>query len=205
MATKRRKPHGVFCLEGEWWNNMKEPSSVEPLFELLLSSPYRVPFIHRNADTLASMKVYLGKWTQTKYADYPILYLAFHGGEGGVYLGDLRRADCEVKLDDLEEFLKGKCKGRIIHFGSCSTLGLHGRRLSSFLRRTGALAVCGYEGQIDWLESAAFELLEFAAMQGNALTLAGARAMRDRIYAGARQLCQELRFRMVVGERAANR
>jgi hypothetical protein len=66
------------------------------------------------------------------------------------------------------------------------------------LKCTGALAVCGYSSSVDWLRATAFELLVFAAMQDNALTVAGAKAMKRRIGREACDLSKELGFRMVV-------
>ena len=59
----------------------------------------------------------------------------------------------------LAERLDGGCKGRVVHRGSCGTAGVHGRKLKNFLNRTGALAICGYTKEVDWLESAAFDAL----------------------------------------------
>ena len=61
--------------------------------------------------------------------------------------------------------LEGACKKRIIHFGSCGTLDIHGNRVRSFLQRTGALAVCGYKSEVDWMLSAAFEIIPSSPTQ----------------------------------------
>jgi hypothetical protein len=47
-----------------------------------------------------------------------------------------------------------------------------------FLKVTGALAVLGYRSSIDWVESAAFELLVLAQLQYGALTVGGLNAAR---------------------------
>ena len=44
--------------------------------------------------------------------------------------------------------------------------------------RTGAVTVCGYRGFVDWLGSAAFDLLALGGFQENALTVSGAHAMQ---------------------------
>lgn len=96
------------------------------------------------------------------------------------------------------EELAGKCDKKIIYFGSCSTVGVDERRLQNFLQKTRALAVCGYREDIEMVRSAAFELLLFNILLGNALTINGVRAMRRRILTEERHLVRELGFRMVV-------
>ena len=199
MAKNRTKTKGIFCLEDDWWGTMKKPSSVEPILHLLNQwDPYYVPYIHRNTPTRAALTYYLKKWMQQEYKRYPILYLAFHGTPGCIHLGDGRSSESEVSLDWLEGELWGKCNGRIIYFDACSTLKINGNRLNSFLTNTGALAVCGYKGDVNWLRSTAFDLLVFAAMQDFALNVRGAEAMKRRIGRDACGLSDDLEFRMVI-------
>ncbi len=103
-----------------------------------------------------------------------------------------------MNLRELEERLEGACKKRIIHFGSCGTLDIHGNRVRSFLQRTGALAVCGYKSEVDWMLSAAFEIILFYELQFNALTKAGMAAVRKRVRGQAHNLAKKLKFRMVI-------
>ncbi|MBI1374907.1 MAG: hypothetical protein GC159_19490 [Phycisphaera sp.] len=195
----RRHVKGVFCLEGEWNESLKKTSSVKPILELLRQwAPYHVPSIHRNVATSDELRYYLDKWLLKTYADHPILYLAFHGDPGTIYIGEQHREESHVTLDVMEDALAGRCGGRVIYFGACATLDVHGNRLNRFLKETGALAVCGYRQDVGWLRATAFELLVFAAMQDNALTIGGATAMKRRITREAGTLAKELRFRMVI-------
>ena len=82
---------------------------------------------------------------------------AFHGEADGLFVGEGRGN--RLNLNQLGERLDGKCRGRIIHFGSCATVDVPDHALDAFLRRTGALAVFGYMADVEWLESAAFDLL----------------------------------------------
>jgi hypothetical protein len=188
---------GVFCLEGDWEPDLRVRTSVVPVLELLeKANEPSIPFIHRGIGTLAEFEHYLRKWTQKKYAGYPILYLGFHGDPGVLYIGD--RKSGEVSLDWLEERLAGKCRKRIIHFGSCGTMATHGNRLGRFFRKTGALAICGYRQDVDWVLSAAFEIVLLSALQENALTRAGMAAVNRRVRSQATRLARDLKFRMVV-------
>ena len=195
--VRRHRVHGIFCLEDDWFG-IRDSSSIEPVLHLLNKCRYHVPYLHRNVATADAFTHYLKKWAQRSYDDYPILYLGFHGSPGTIHLSSGRGQRYEIGLDWLEERLQGKCRGRMIFFASCSTIDIHGRRLNRFLRRTGALAVCGYRDDVDWLQSAVFDTLVLGAMQEYALTAAGARAMHKRIQRDGYGLGRALRFRMLV-------
>jgi len=194
---KRRTQRGIFAIEGEWFSDLRNGVSFRPLLELIQSLS-RSPFVHRDAATEEELFYYLKKWSQKRYARYPILYLGFHGEEESILIGDGRESKCRVHLDDLMNVLSDQCEKRIIYIGSCSTMGIDERRLQTFLQRTGALAVCGYRYPIDMIRSAAFELLLFNAMLDNALNLNGVKAMKRKIFSEEKSLVKELGFRMVI-------
>jgi hypothetical protein len=191
------KVKGVFCLEGDWEPDLRSRTSVGPVLELLEKCTYpKVPYIRRDVGTVSEFEYYLGKWKQRKYERYPVLYLGFHGAPGKLKIGPPR--DGGVDLSWLEERLGGACMKRIIHFGSCGTLDIHGNRLRNFVKRTGALAVCGYREEVDWMLSAAFEIIFFYELQYNALTRTGMEAVRRRAGAQAPRLAKALKFRMMI-------
>ena len=151
----------MFCLETPAWSGgIKDRSSVEPILRLL-EKGYKVPYLHHDAATTGEFDFYLEKWILKEFDSYPILYLAFHGKPDGLDVGE----GDGIYLSGLADRLDGCCTGRVIHFGSCATLWVHGHSLNAFLRRTGALAVCGYTENVDWLESAAFDLLVLGGLQ----------------------------------------
>ena len=190
---------GVFCLEGDWCNKIHKGSTVEPILALINKwDPYYVPYVHRDVATREELEHYLKKWTQQKLARYPILYLAFHGSANQIRVGDLRISKNTVTLDDVAAVLEGRCHRRIIYFASCATLKLDDNTIRAFLRKTNSLAVCGYRCTVDWLDASVFELIVFSAMQRNATTVAGAKAMRKRIREHAPHLARQLGFRMVI-------
>lgn len=200
MHRNATEPKGVFCLEGDW-NDLKHQSSSEPALRLLTENPpYYAPFIHRDVGTRPQFEYYVKKWLQAAHASYPILYLAFHGTSGTIQFGDLRKAESVISLDELELTLSGKCKGRIVYFSSCDTLAENGNRLRRFVRRTGALAVCGFRRYVDWLTSVAFDLLFLREAQFNAFTIAGMRAIEHRVQEEAGGLSKKLGFRMVIND-----
>ena len=202
MASRIGK--GVFCLEGDWETDLRKPATVGPVLELLEKSHApRVRHIRRDIGTPEEFEYYLRKWIQRRYAAYPILYLAFHGGPGEVFLSE--QSSAPIGLDWLEDRLASKCRGRVILFGSCQTMDRHGNRLRRFLEKTGALAVCGYRVEVDWMRSAAFELLLLSAFQHNTFTRQGMEAVDRRIRREASALVRDLQFRMVIGPAAKKR
>ena len=199
VPAPRVIPKGIFCLEGDWWGKLHKGSSVEPILELLHQwDPYYVPYVRRDVATRSEFEYYVSRWAQKSMAAYPILYLAFHGESSELTIGDRRVAENRVSVAELGDMLEGRCHGRMIYFGSCDTLDLHGNSINAFLRKTGATAVCGYRRDVEWLEATAFELVVMSAMQIHSMTRQGAAAMRRRIDLRAGVLAKTLRFHMVI-------
>lgn len=146
---------GIFCLEGDWDADLRKEASVEPILELLARLE-RADYIHRNASIRAQLDHYLLEWTKRRYKNYPVLYLAFHGDESRIELGA-----GSITLNELGNTLAGRCEGRAIHFASCLTMEASDSDLMRFIRRTGARAVTGYQTEVEWLDSAAFEVVMF--------------------------------------------
>ena len=185
---------GIFCLEGGW-GGVKDRTSVEPTLRLLETMrPYKVPYFHHDVGTHDEFRFYLQKWIGRQFDGYPILYLAFHGERGGIVVGEGRNST--LKLDHLAEELEGACNGRVIHFGSCSTLDVHGHELNTFLRQTGACGVFGFRTGVDWLLSAAFDLVLLGHLQGVSFTKAGMGKLQRRLKRDAPGLQKALEFRM---------
>lgn len=182
---------GIYCLEGIWDDDLREKSSVRHILELLHTNR-SIPYIHHSCATKEEIDYFAYKWTQKKYNKYPILYLAFHGEKNKLLLGDKRT----YSLDNFAELLSGKCSNSIILFSSCSTLALRKNYLKKFLNETGALAICGYQKDVDWLPSTAFEILILSLMQENEFSKRGISSMQNKINSLARKFKEELQFRM---------
>ena len=103
-----------------------------------------------------------------------------------------------MSLAELAELLGSACEGRVIHFGSCETLDVHGQKLNAFLRQTGAVALMGYRETTDWVESAAFEALLLGELQQLSMTKRGMTALERRVRERVPGLSKLLGFRMVV-------
>jgi hypothetical protein len=74
----------------------------------------------------------------------------------------------------------------------------HGARINTFVRETGAMAVCGYTEYVDWTISTAFEIVLFSRMQWRAFSRRGALYMLRDLQDAAPGLAKQLGFRMIV-------
>jgi hypothetical protein len=148
---------GIFCLETSWDRRLDDKTSVQPILDLLHRTGH-ARFIHRDVGTVEELDHYLAKWRQVQYADYSVLYFAFHGDRGSIRVG--RR---QVTLEELGDQLRDKASNRVVVFGSCDTLKAKGE-VEAFRRVTKAKVVCGYTRQVGWLQSAAFELVMLGAL-----------------------------------------
>ena len=200
MKKDQRK--GIFCLEQSGWFGTKDKTTFEPVLRLLETGLYRVPYLHHDVGTREEFYFYLRKWSGTSFNRYPILYLGFHGTRGGIRVGEGRSNT--VKLTELsdDDRLGNRCKGRIIHFSSCNTLGASNRSPSAFLNATGALAVCGYRKKVDWLESAAFDALLLGGLQEESFRQSTSmRSFKDKLMGRLPDLSERLGFEMWCGDK----
>ena len=181
----------IFCLEGLWEQDLTKKSTILPILDLLYRNN-KIEFIYRDCATKEEMEFYLNKWTQEKYAYFPILFLAFHGEEGLIHIGKTK-----YPVERLSDILAGKCTNAIIFFASCMTLNIDKRRLIKILVKTGALVICGYRSDVDWIKSAAFEILALNEMQQNSLTVQGVDAIRRRILQEYPKMVKEFEFIML--------
>jgi hypothetical protein len=170
-----------------WSSRLTDRSSVLPVLDLLERQGV-IDFIYRDAGTVGELEHYLDKWLQKQYDRFGIGYLAFHGEPGALKVGRSR-----VSLEDLAETIDGRGAGRVLYFGSCATLDWPRKELEEFVRVTKLRAVCGYLEDVDWIESAAFEVLLIEALSYYKRIDAVDRWMKKN-HAG---FCRRLRYKMI--------
>ena len=125
MAKTKNQRKGIFCLEGHWWG-VKGRTTIEPVLQLLATmSGYNTSYRHYDVGTREEFAFYLKKWSGASFKNFPILHLGFHGAPGEIFVGE-GRANA-WSLEDLAESLAGRCRGRVVHLGSCETVGVHRR------------------------------------------------------------------------------
>jgi hypothetical protein len=188
----KKYPKHVFCIEGNWEEKLSRQATVKPVLELLQINA-GVKFIYRDCSTKEEMSYLIDKWQQRAYADYRILYLAFHGRPGELVI-DSRSA---VTLDELGEMINLKHHQRLAYFGACSVLKGDARVIKRFLKKSGTRAACGYETDVDWMKSTALDLIAINEMQRFSMTHRGLEALEKCIRDNTRALSGRLGFRMV--------
>lgn len=197
MASKIWKK-GIYCIEGLWdHGNIQDQSTVLPILDLLEKRGY-CNYIYHDCATKSELEYFLEKWKhKTVNKKYPILYLAFHGDPGYIFLTH----EDKYSLAELANYLGDKCTGKIVYFGSCSTLKIDKRRINSFLEKTGAIAAIGYKTDIDWIQSTACDLFVLEALQSEMLDTKGIKKMQKKIISDYGNLHKILDLRIVINDK----
>lgn len=71
------------------------------------------------------------------------LCLSFHGGRGGIYIGDVF-----VRLEEIADLIGNKGRRRKIFFSSCDTLNTPEKRIGLFMADTNIRRIAGYEDAV---------------------------------------------------------
>jgi hypothetical protein len=151
MARAKDYRKNIACLESLWNQNIENRLNVVPILELV-SKVERVKYTYMTCNTSEELKYNLGKLKQKR--GYGILYLSFHGNPGEIVLDE--------KAIDLETLAVLMGKGFtdwVIHFGTCATIDVAKRRILNFIIATEVSMVVGYKNDVDWMDSAALDLL----------------------------------------------
>jgi hypothetical protein len=183
---------GVFCLEGQWDNDLTDRSSVRPTLELLERLSF-LQFIHKNVATAGDLDYFLGRWTLRAYSAYSVGYLAMHGSPAALELSHGN----SVTLHHIAQRLEGKCDGKRLYFGSCSVLNASEEQLRDFLEMTRAELICGYTKEVEWDESSAFDTVLLSR-----LAYGNERELLDKSHWTG--LVEKLGFRIVYRDRRKN-
>lgn len=187
---------GALCLEGFWYGDHRDKTSVIPILELA-NRFLNMPYIHHRCGTIAELEFSLQRWnTKSFYKKYPILILAFHGKKGNILIGKEN-----ISLEMLAEMLGEKSAGSVIYFGSCETMNVTNKRLQSFMQKTHTLAVLGYKKEVDWLKSASFEIQLLAFLLDHPLDTQGIKKIAAEIQSASKHDMSELNFKIAINEK----
>lgn len=151
------KQRNIYCIEGNWNSNPRSRQSIRPILDILYHS-CNIKYVYRKCNTKAEFFKVLRQFTFSRYKNYSILYIAFHGKPDGICIGKEF-----VTLADISSVLEGCLTDCIVHFGSCGTLRVKRLLIDDFLTGTGALMISGYRKQVDFVESTAWEMIWFAS------------------------------------------
>ena len=149
----------IYCLEGNWNKNPRSNQSVKPILDLLHTFS-KMKYIYRKCATKDEFLKGLKTFTQKRYSNYTVLFIAYHGRENSIYFGN-----DYITLKEIANVLEGKLNGKIVHFGSCSTLHTSSKNITDFVTRTGCSLISGYKKNVEQISSGAFELIYFELLQ----------------------------------------
>ena len=157
MAKTKDHLENIFCLESSWGRNSENQLTVFPILDLIERRHY-VKCAHLACNTIEQLKCHLSKFKVEK--ERGILYLAFHGEPGKISLdGKL------INLESLAQFMGLSFARWVVLFGSCSTIDVPKEEILNFMTVTGVSMILGYQNKVDWMESAALDLLVFHQIQ----------------------------------------
>ncbi|HMQ53066.1 MAG TPA: hypothetical protein PKE64_18615 [Anaerolineae bacterium] len=162
MPRAKKNINYVACLESLWDDGIIENdqrANVVPILELLSKNVEDFKFSHLTCNTRGELEYNLEALKKLKKKkQYGILYLSFHGEPGYIHLAD----ETKISLEELADLFGQRFSDWVIHFGSCGTVDVEKERLTQFVEATQVLLVSGYTQSVDWIESAAMDLLFFS-------------------------------------------
>jgi len=151
MVRVKSYAKNIACLESFWSYNIEKRLSVLPILDLLeRRNGTRSVFLTCNTTEELKFNLDILK----RATGYGILFLAFHGYPGGIYLPDL-----EIDMESIAKYMGRSFRNRIVFFDGCRTLNVKKDRIMGFISGTGVRMVMGYKRDVDWLDSAALDLL----------------------------------------------
>ena len=150
-ATRRRA--NIACVESLWNADLENRLSVVPVLDLV-SRINGTRYTHLTCNTREELAYNLGKLGKGR--GYRILYLSLHGKPGEIIL-DGGRTDLEA----LSTMMGTRFAGWAVHFGSCSTLAIPLNRIRTFMAATRVAMVSGYVRDVNWVATAALDLMFF--------------------------------------------
>lgn len=188
--------NGVFCLEGFWYGDHRDSSTVKPVLDLL-NSHTKLPYVYHRCSTVEEFNFSLSRWRlQSFHNKYPLLWLAFHGEPGKILIGK-----DEITITQLADILEDKCIGSIIYFGSCSTMKWDKRSIQTFMEKTQTVAMLGYKRDVEWLPSASFEIQLLSYFQDLKFITDNVTKIKESVLKDCKALCSNLQFRFEINNR----
>ena len=155
MARAETKQRYIYCLEGNWNKHPHSNQSIKPILDLLFTFS-KIKYIYRKCSTKEDFIKGLQAFTQKRYSNYTVLYIAYHGRKNRIYFGK-----AFITLKEIADVLEGKLNGKIVHFESCSAINTTESNITDFINHTGCPFVSVYKKDVPYIESSAFELLYF--------------------------------------------
>ena len=142
--------------------------SIEKAMDFLQeNSTPRINKTFLRCSTIAEFKAHVTEFRLMRNDRSGILYLAFHGSPNALHVEKRKKLKLldDEGAEQLATIIDGSAKGKIIHFGSCSTLNMPANEIKLFLKKTGAAAVSGYNEDVNFIEATLLDILFFESCQ----------------------------------------
>lgn len=94
----------IYCLEGNWNKNPRSNQSIKPMLDLLYTFS-KVKYIYHKCATKEEFIKGLLTFTQKRYSNYAILYIAYHGRKNCICFGNEY-----ITLKEIANLLEGKLR-----------------------------------------------------------------------------------------------
>lgn len=158
--TLKLKNSGVFVMESVWSNKINKPfPSVDTVFNVIKSNTPYFDYTVLNCNTREEL-IHSLDLAKSNSKQFRVLYFASHGHPYGIELS--HSTGDTISLNELGDILGDRFNLWAIHFGSCSVLDVKDKLIWDFMDKTKVKMLTGYGIDVDWMESASFELLFFS-------------------------------------------
>ena len=107
MARAETTQRYIYCLEGNWNKHPYSNQSIRPILDLLFTFS-KTKYIYRKCPTKEDFIKGLQAFTQKRYSNYTVLYIAYHGRKNRIYFGKEH-----ITLKEIADVLEGKLNGEI--------------------------------------------------------------------------------------------
>lgn len=120
-----------------------------------MENTVKIDYSFRQVATEYDFNYYIQHLQQPCYSAFNFIYLCFHGQKKCIRFADGTDLDL-ISFAEKDEN-RGIFDGRIVHFGSCSTLKMRDDDIKTFKQQTKARIVTGYTKDVDLISSFIFE------------------------------------------------
>lgn len=146
MGNTENKIRHIYCIEGNWNKHPHSNQSIKPILDLLFTFS-KIKYIYKKCITKRDFIKGLQSFTQKRYSNYTVLYIAYHGRKNRICIGNEY-----ITLKEIADVLEDKLNGIIVHFGSCSTLNTTEKNITDFIKRTGCALISGYKKDVPYID-----------------------------------------------------
>ena len=157
MVKNNGYSKNIACLESLWTDDVENRLTLVPILEIL-NKKNGTRSVSLSCNTADELRFNFDLLRQVK--GYGILYLAFHGFRGGIYLPGL-----EVDLEAIAKLMGRSFRNWIVYFSSCRTMDVERVRILNFISLTGVRVVMGFRNTVTWVDSTALDLIVLDRLQ----------------------------------------